>query len=153
MISVACRKKRASRLAPNDTPRKTVKITKEIRQLSRKLVRASLVDGALDRTKIDSIVQSIIAEKSRNYIRLLENYQRLLRLELEKRQARIESAAELDPAASRGIVSGLQRKYGEGLVTEFVINPALLGGVRVRVGSDVWDGSVRNRLERLQQKL
>ncbi|MEO5719290.1 MAG: F0F1 ATP synthase subunit delta, partial [Chthoniobacterales bacterium] len=35
----------------------------------------------------------------------------------------------------------------------FVVNPALLGGVRVRVGSDVWDSSVRNRLERLRQNL
>ena len=50
-------------------------------------------------------------------------------------------------------MSGLERKYGGGLTTAFVVNPALLGGVRVRVGSDVWDSSVRNRLERLQQKL
>jgi F-type H+-transporting ATPase subunit delta len=39
------------------------------------------------------------------------------------------------------------------LTTEFAVNPALLGGMRIRVGSDVWDSSVRNRLERLQQQL
>jgi F-type H+-transporting ATPase subunit delta len=129
-----------------------VKISKDIRQLSRKLVRASFVDGALDRETINSLVQSIIAEKPRHYIPLLENYQRLLRLEVEKRRATIESASDLDPEAGRQIVTGLERKYGNGLTTEFVVNPALLGGVRVRVGSDVWDSSVRNRLERLQQK-
>ncbi len=80
-------------------------------------------------------------------------YQRLLRLEVEKRRATIESAAELDPEAGRQIVAGLEQKYGPGLTTEFVVNPALLGGMRIRVGSDVWDSSVRNRLERLQQKL
>jgi F-type H+-transporting ATPase subunit delta len=131
---------------------KSVKINKDIRRLSRNLVRASLVDGALDPGKIHSLVQSIIAKKPRHYIQLLENYQRLLRLEAEKRRATIESASDLDPEAGRQIVSGLERKYGNGLATEFVVNPALLGGVRVRVGSDVWDSSVRNRLERLQQK-
>jgi len=130
-----------------------VKISKDIRRVSRNLVRASFVDGALDRAKINSLVQSIIEKKPRHYIQLLENYQRLLRLEVEKRRATIESASELVPEVGRQIVAGLQHKYGNGLTTEFVVNPALLGGVRVRVGSDVWDSSVRNRLERLQQKL
>ena len=130
-----------------------MKISKDIRRLSRNLVRASFVDGALNQARIISLAQSIIEKKPRNYIQLLENYQRLLRLEVEKRRATIESASELVPEVGRKIVAGLQRKYGDGLTTEFVVNPALLGGVRVRVGSDVWDSSVRNRLERLQQKL
>jgi F-type H+-transporting ATPase subunit delta len=130
-----------------------VKINKEIRQLSRNLVRDSYVDGALDRERISRIVRAVIERKPRNYIQLLENYQRLLRLELDKRRAMIESAAELDPEAGRQIVAGLEQNYGPGLTTEYSINSALLGGVRIRVGSDVWDSSVRNRLERLQQKL
>ena len=130
-----------------------MKINKDIRRLARNLVRASFVDGALDRERINSFVRSIIAEKPRSYILLLEDYRRLLRLEVEKRSATIESASELDSAAGRQIVAGLQSKYGNSLTTDFVVNPALLGGVRVRVGSDVWDSSVRNRLERLQQKL
>jgi F-type H+-transporting ATPase subunit delta len=130
-----------------------VKISKDIRRLSRKLVRASYVDGTLNRERINSLVQSIIAQKPRSYIQLLENYQRLLRLEVEKRRATIESAAKLDPEAGLRIATGLRQKYGPGLTTEFVVNPALLGGVRVRIGSDVWDSSVRNRLDRLQEKL
>ena len=130
-----------------------MKISKDIRQLSRMLVRDSYVDGALDRDRITANVRMIIEKTPRHYIQLLENYQRLLRLELEKRRATIESAAELDPEVGRQIVVGLEQKYGPGLATEYVVNPALLGGVRVRVGSDVWDSSVRNRLERLQQKL
>ena len=130
-----------------------MKISKDIRQLSRTLVRDSYVDGALHRDKINSIVRMIIEKKPRHYIQLLESYQRLLRLELEKRRATIESAAELDPEAGRQIVLGLEQKFGPGLAVQYVVNSALLGGVRVRVGSDVWDSSVRNRLERLQQNL
>jgi len=130
-----------------------VKISKEIRQAARDLVRASFVDGVLDREKVQAVVHSISEKKPRSYIHLLEDYRRLLRLELDKHRATIESAAELDPEVRREIVSGLEKKYGAGLTTDYVINPNLLGGVRVRVGSDVWDSSVRSRLARLEQQL
>ncbi len=84
---------------------------------------------------------------------MLESYQRLLRLEVEKRTATIETATELAPEASAQIVANLKRKYGNDLTARFVVNKELLGGMRIRVGSDVWDSSVRNRLHRLQQQL
>jgi F-type H+-transporting ATPase subunit delta len=130
-----------------------MKVNKEIRQLSRQLLRASFTDGQFDQGKIAALVQSLITKKPRHYIDVLENYKRLLRLEVEKRHARIESASELPPDVNSQIVDHLQRKYGQDLTTDFVVNPELLGGLRVRVGSDVWDGTVRNRLERLKQQL
>jgi len=130
-----------------------MKLNKEIRRLSRAMLRASFTDGQLDRGRIASLVDSLIEKKPRHYIDVLKNYSRLLRLELEKRQARVESASEVDSTTSSEIVTNLKKKYGSDLTTEFVVNPELLGGMRIRVGSDVWDGTVRNRLERLQQEL
>ena len=74
-------------------------------------------------------------------------------LEIDKRRARVESASELSPEASRQLLDNLKRKYGQDLIAEFTVKPELLGGMRIRVGSDVWDATVRNRLERLQQQL
>src|SRR5438445_780783 len=125
----------------------------EIRQLSRAMLRASFTDGQLDPGRTASLVDSLIARKPRHYVEILKNYRRLLRLELEKRQARIETASEVDSATTSELVANLKKKYGGDLKTEFVVNPELLGGMRIRVGSDVWDGTVRNRLERLQQEL
>lgn len=130
-----------------------MKLNKEIRQLSRKMLQASFTDGQLDRGRISSLVDSLITQKPRNYIDVLKNYRRLLRLELEKRSATVESSTEIDPAIRSQIVANLKSKYGEGLSTQFHVHPQLLGGMRIRVGSDVWDGSVRNRLERLQHQL
>jgi F-type H+-transporting ATPase subunit delta len=130
-----------------------MKINKEIRRLSRELLRVSFTDGQLDQGKIASVLRSLIEKKPRHYIAVLENYKRLLRLEVEMRHARIESASELTPEVSSGIVSSLRRRYGQDVTTEFLVNPELLGGLRIRVGSDVWDGTVRNRLERLEQIL
>jgi len=130
-----------------------MKINKEIRQLSRQMLRTSFTDGELDPGRIASLVDSLIARKPRHYIEVLKNYRRLLRLELEKRRARVETASEADSAIRSELVANLKKKYGSDLTTEFVVNPQLLGGMRIRVGSDVWDGTVRNRLERLQQQL
>lgn len=130
-----------------------MKLNKEIRQLSREMLRASFTDAQLDNGKIAALVQSLVTKKPRHYIDVLQHYKRLLRLEIEKRHARIESAVKLDPQASKQIVDRLKRKYGNDLTADFGVDPALLGGLRVRVGSDVWDGTLRNRLERLQQQL
>ena len=130
-----------------------MKINKEIRRLAREMLRASFTDGQLDSGRIASLVDSLIARKPRNYIDVLKNYRRLLRLEVEKRRARIETASEVDREASSKVIENLKKRYGDDLATEFVVNPQLLGGMRIRVGSDVWDGTVRNRLEQLQQQL
>jgi len=130
-----------------------MKINKEIRRLSREMLRASFTDGQLDPGRIASLVDSLIARKPRNCVAILQNYMRLLRLELEKRRARIETANAVDPETSSKVIANLKKKYGNDLTTEFVVNPQLLGGMRIRVGSDVWDGTVRNRLELLQQQL
>jgi F-type H+-transporting ATPase subunit delta len=130
-----------------------MKINKEIRRLSREMLRASFTDGQLDSGRITSVVDSLIARKSRNYIDVLKNYRRLLRLEVEKRRARIETANDVDREATSQVIENLKKRYGDDLLTEFVVNPQLLGGMRIRIGSDVWDGTVRNRLERLQQQL
>lgn len=130
-----------------------MKINKEIRQISREMLRASFTDDQLDRGKIASLTQSMIEKRPRHLVEVLQQYKRLLRLEIEKRHARIESASELSPQAAFDIGARLKRKYGEDLTTEFVVDPTLLGGLRVRVGSDVWDGTLRNRLQRLEQEL
>jgi F-type H+-transporting ATPase subunit delta len=129
-----------------------MKVNKETRQLSKELLRSSFSDGALDDGRIRSLVKALIEKKPRHYLKVLEAYKRLLRLEVEKRSATIETATELDLESGSEIITNLKRKYGSDLDTRFVVNPELLGGMRLHVGSDVWDSSVRNRLHRLQQE-
>jgi F-type H+-transporting ATPase subunit delta len=130
-----------------------MQVTKEVRQMARALLHASFTDGQLDTWRVNAVVNSVLEKKPRNYIKILNYYKRLLRLELEKRHARIETASPLEQPAANEIAQNLSRRYGSELTTEFVVNPALLGGMRVGVGSDVWDSSVRNRLECLEQQL
>lgn len=130
-----------------------MKITKDARQLGRQLLRMSLQDGRPDRAKVQAVVQTMISQKPRHYVGALETFQNLLRLELAKRHAVIESAAELSPTTTEAVLANLKQKYGNDLTTEFKVSPELIGGMRVKIGSDVYDGSVRNRLARLQEQL
>lgn len=130
-----------------------MKITKEARQLSRKLFRMSFTDEKLDRAKVNSVVQSVLTEKPRHYLGALETYQRLIRLELAKHHVVIESATPLSGETSAAILTNLKNKYGDDLTSEFTVNPELIGGMRIKLGSDVWDGSVRGRLANLHDQL
>ena len=152
MISDVCRRKRPARSPPRSKT-SAMQVKKEVRQIAREMLRASFTDGQLDRGRVASVVDSILAKRPRNYLKILEYYKRLLRLEAEKRHARIETTTALEPQIASQISLNLARRYGTDLTTEFAINQALLGGMRIRVGSDVWDSSIRNRLERLQQQL
>lgn len=128
-----------------------MKVSKLANTTARRIFRLCQSGGRLDEAKLTGAVQRIAAEKPRDYRGLLTALKRLVRLDLERRHVVIESAVELDPVTRERVVSGLVAKYGDDLTFEYRITPALLGGLKVRVGNDVWDGSVKGRLDRLAQ--
>jgi F-type H+-transporting ATPase subunit delta len=130
-----------------------MKTQKEARKISREMFRYSFTASKLDEEKITEMVQSVIARKPRHYVDVLKDYQHLLQLEVEKRHVVIESATPLNRSVGDQILANLRARYGEDLTTEFRTNPELLGGLRVKIGNDVWDGSVKSRLNQLQQQL
>ena len=130
-----------------------MKLSKESRKLSKALFRESFVDNAIDAARVKKITDEVAKAKPRNYIGVLEEYARLIRLEMAKKEAVIESAAELESAEKSAITRTLRAKYGADVTTEYKTNPDLIGGVRIQIGSDVLDASVRTRLDRLSVDL
>jgi F-type H+-transporting ATPase subunit delta len=130
-----------------------MKLDKDSRKLSKELYKASLTNGRLDHSKVSVVARQIISSKPRHYVGILREFQRLVRLEVERHHAVIESATPLEGGMADQIAANLRSKYGADLTTEFTVNPSLLGGLRIKVGSDVFDGSVRERLQRLETQL
>src|SRR5262245_36646936 len=126
-----------------------MKLHKEGRKLAKDLLRASLTDGVLDADKVKKATAAVIDSKPRNTIGVLKEFARLLRLELRKREATVESSADLESTEKTAITRALRAKYGADVTAEYTTNPALLGGLRIQIGSDVLDASVRTRLDRL----
>jgi F-type H+-transporting ATPase subunit delta len=128
-----------------------MKISKQAKRNAKELFRTSLVNGLLDENRVRQVVQKVLAAKPRGYLATLTHFERLLRLGIERRTARIESAVPLAADLQSQVRGSLERVYGAGLKISFTENPALIGGMRIKVGSDVYDGSVQGRLAALQE--
>jgi F-type H+-transporting ATPase subunit delta len=126
-----------------------MKVSKVAAATARRLFGLCQTGGKLDETKLRAAVSRLIESKPRDYLGILSALQKLTRLELERRKVTVESAVELDEATRRRVVSGLAAKYGSDLDVQYQITPSLIGGLRIRVGNDVFDGSVQGRLDRL----
>jgi F-type H+-transporting ATPase subunit delta len=130
-----------------------MKISKQARRDARQLLRSCIVNAALDENRVRQAVQFVIRDKPRGYLAVLSQFQRLVKLELDRRTAKVESATALSPQFQSQLQADLSRLYGTGLNFVFVQNPALLGGLRIQVGGDVYNGSVQGRLAALQEVL
>jgi len=117
-------------------------VGKSAKRQARQLFRLCLTNGRLDESRVPRVAQRIAAGAHRGRLPLLTQFVRLVRLYRERNTARIESAAALPADVQKAVESSLQHRYGPGLITAFAQSPSLIGGMRVQVGCDVYDGSV-----------
>ena len=68
-------------------------------------------------------------------------------------EAHIESAFPMDAAQLADLVATLEKRFARKLTATVTVEPSLIGGVRVTVGDEVLDTSVRARLERMKTTL
>lgn len=128
-----------------------MKISKIAAATARRLYGLCQVNGQLDDHKLRDLVSKLIAAKPRDFQAILASIQRLVRLEEARRAVTVESAVALDATERQKVESGLAKDHGSNLTIEYKINPELLGGLRIKVGDDVLDGSVQGRLDRLSK--
>ena len=125
--------------------------SKQARREAQQLFRSCQVNGLLEGERVRRVVLQVIAAKPRGYLAILSHFKRLVKLDLERRSARIESAVPLTAELQASVENNLARLYGAGLNLSFAQNPALIGGLRIKVGSDVYDSTVQGRLAALQE--
>ena len=116
---------------------------------------------------LDSIIQHIGASKMlRNFLAVLIDHRRIgnigdvleqFKRELDRRMgiadAKVSSVRELSSAEKKSLEQQLAAITGKTVRATYSQNASLLGGVLVRVGSTIYDGSVQGRLQRMRQEL
>ena len=127
-----------------------MKSTKEIKREAKHLFRLCFVNGSLDEDRVRSVLQGILGSKRRGSLRLAGQFQRLVSLDRIRHTAKVESAVPLSPDLQANVQASLVRTYGAELNTTFAENSALIGGMRIRVASDVYDGSIKAGLAALE---
>ena len=128
-----------------------MKTTRQTKREAKRLFRLCLVNGLLDESRVRQVMQRIIDGKRRGGLALLSHFQRLVKLDSARHRAEVESAMPLPEDLRASVQTGLARTYGPGISASFAHNPELIGGMRIKVGSDVYDGSVRARLAALEK--
>ena len=128
-----------------------MKSTKEIKREAKHLFRLCFVDGRLDEDRVRNVLQGLLGSKRRGSLPLAGQFQRLVSLDRLKHTAKVESAVPLSPELQANVQASLVRTYGPELTTSFVENSALIGGMRITVASDVYDGSIKAGLAALEK--
>jgi F-type H+-transporting ATPase subunit delta len=126
-----------------------MKTSRQIEREVRQLFRLCLVNGLLDASRVHQVVDRTIQDKRRGYLVLLSDFFRLVRLDFATHTAKVETAVPLPSDLQADVQARLTRVYGPGINTHFEVEPALIGGMRIKVGSDVYDGSVQFELAAL----
>jgi len=128
-----------------------MKISKQAQREARQLFRSCLVNGILDEVRVRQAVDLLADQKPRGFVAILARLHRLVKLDVAQRTVRVENAVATTPAQMASLQASLEKHYGAGLEVSYGVNPALIGGLRIQVGSDLYDGTVKTRLEKLQQ--
>ena len=128
-----------------------MKGTKQSRRFAKQLFKSCQVNGQLDADRTQKSVQLLIEKNPRGYFGILQHLHRLVKLDEASRTARVESAVALGQAQQQDIQDSLNRLKGGDVTVEFAENPRLIGGMRVKIGDDVFDGSVKTRLTGLSE--
>jgi F-type H+-transporting ATPase subunit delta len=126
-----------------------MKISKSAQRDARQLYRSCQVGGLLDENRVRQAVALVLAQKPRRYMEILSRLCQLVKLDVEQHAARVESALPLPADLQMDVAGRIKTIYGAGVEISFGQNPELLGGLRIKIGSDLYDGSVRAKLESL----
>lgn len=133
-------------------------------------VRAVVTSPRVAKSKIESVMEGLMGGKAniqqRNFVRILVDNQRLLllpdivalfeslRAEAEKIvNVEVDSAFELSASQQQQIITSLKARMGREIKLVCKVNKELLGGVVIRAGDKVIDGSARTRLGELANAL
>jgi F-type H+-transporting ATPase subunit delta len=126
-------------------------VKKKTKREAKQLFRFCLIGGVLNENRVRQVVQHVIAAGYRDCPAVLAQFLRLVQLDRTEHTANIESATPLPADLRAAIQTGLLRQYGPGLTTTFADRPSLIGGVRIQVGSDLYDGSILAKLGALEK--
>ncbi len=130
-----------------------MKITRRSRRAARQLFGLCLVNGSTDDTRVRRVAERLSSSGRRGSLAILTGFLRLVRLDRDRHLAVVESATNLSDDLKQTVQARLVMVYGAGLETAFQQNADLIGGMRIKVGSDLYDGSIRRKLEALGARL
>jgi F-type H+-transporting ATPase subunit delta len=122
---------------------------KQAQQLARQLFKLSVVDGAVSAEQVGGVLAWVEKHRPAHPLLVLRAYHRLIATESARSRVLVEHAGAISDSVLQSITTALAKKYGRALTSAAQPNPALLAGLRVRVGDDIYESSVAGQLAAL----
>lgn len=131
-----------------------MKITKNtpLGKIIEELIRVSFVNNNLYKPKVDQIIKVLGGLSKGTAIAALSLYLKGIKREVDKSRLVIESALPLSHRQIDRVEDIIGRTHPV-FETEVIINPKLLGGIKIKIGDTVFDDSLINRIEQLRERL
>jgi len=132
-----------------------VKLKKTGRILSRKLFLLCLGrgKGKVAEDCVFAVVDALLEKKPRQYLQILRELLRRIRSALANSQARVQSAMPLSARERSLVRKRLMSFYNKDLEVWFENSAEVLGGLRIQIGSEVWDGTILSHLRHVSSFL
>lgn len=118
--------------------------------------RTGLLEGLLDGKALPAttlLVREAVSRGRGTVGGVLERYLGLAAEALDEVVATVHTARELSGSEQERLVTALSKQYGSDVQLHVVVDPALLGGMRIQIRDDVIDGTVSGRLDEARRKL
>jgi F-type H+-transporting ATPase subunit delta len=120
--------------------------------------KRNLLDAIVQREGLEKPVRNLVAvlidHRRLPFLpRIVEQFEKELDSRLGFAEAQISSARELGDAEKRALEAQIQKTTGKKVRASYGLDASLLGGAVVRVGSTIYDGSVKGQLERIREQI
>ena len=122
---------------------------KQAQHLARQLFRLSIVDGEVSAERVTGVLEYVEKHCPAHPHAVLSAYHRLVAGEIARGQAVIEHGGPVAPSTADVVAAAMAKRYGRKITPVTKRNDALLAGLRVRVGDDVYESSVAGQLDAL----
>jgi len=125
---------------------------RQAKREAKQLFRLCRINSSIDEDRVRQVVKQVMISGRRNAHAILAQFRRLVRLDHDQHTAKVEGAMPLSAELQATTRASLIHMYGPGLAFSFVDRPSLIGGMRIQIGSDVYDGTVQSELAALEKR-
>lgn len=126
---------------------------KQVKAYAKSLLNLCVVEGELSDERVAAVLQVMERNPPRHYGAVLKALLHLVEREVANRTAIVEHAGALSESTIQKLRDTLAAKYDRSIDVQSRENPALIAGLRVRIGCDVYDSSIAGSLRELQSSL
>jgi len=126
-----------------------MRASQQSRQYARQLFRLSLAGGVVSAERVAAVLAHLQSHPPRQPLEVLKSYQRLVAAQLARNRALVEHAGAIDDAVLGAIAGAFTQRYQRPIAAVAQPNPALIAGLRVRIGDDVYESSIAGQLAAL----